>query len=76
MPGATAGLDLMPRREVLALSDDSAYPAGITSVEMNWLTPSHLNIRYKAHATIDFQAVKFQGVAISVQDASANTTGN
>ena len=65
-----------PPVEVLALSDDSAYPAGITSVEMSWLTPSHLDIKYKGHATIDFQAAIFQRVVISVQDTSVNKTGN
>jgi len=38
---------------------------------MQWLTPTHLEITYKAKAqAIDFQAVKFAGVDISVRDVS------
>jgi len=54
--------------EILTLSNKSAYPLGITAVNMTWVTPSHLSITYKGHATIDFQAVKCAGVEISVEE--------
>jgi hypothetical protein len=54
--------------EILSLSNESAYPSGITAVNMTWITPSHLSITYKGHATIDFQAVKCAGVEISVEE--------
>jgi hypothetical protein len=53
---------------ILSLSNESAYPAGITAVNMNWITPSHLSVTYKGHATIDFQAIKCAGVEISVDE--------
>lgn len=53
--------------EILILSNESAYPSGITAVNMTWTTPSHLSITYKGHATIEFQAVKCAGVEISVE---------
>jgi hypothetical protein len=60
--------------EILELSNEGAYPAGITSVGMNWLTPSHLELTYKGHATVDFEAVKCAGIDISVRDVSGPTT--
>ena len=53
--------------EILSLSNESAYPSGITAVNMTWIAPSHLSITYKGHATIEFQAVKCAGVEISVE---------
>jgi hypothetical protein len=53
--------------EILLLSNDTAYPLGITAVDMTWITPSHLNITYRGQATINFQAIKCAGVEISVE---------
>ena len=53
---------------ILNLSNESAYPLGITVVNMTWITPSHLSVTYKGHATIDFQAIKCAGVEISVEE--------
>jgi hypothetical protein len=63
-----------PPAEVLGFSNDSAYPAGITNVKMEWITPNHLNVTYGGHATLDFQAIKCAGIDISVRDASTSTT--
>jgi hypothetical protein len=54
-------------QEILALSNETAYPLGITAVNMNWITPSHLHITYKGRAAIEFQVVKCAGVEISVE---------
>jgi hypothetical protein len=59
-----------PAVEILEFASDSALPSGITNVEMNWLTPSHLEITYMGHATLNFQVVKFAGIDISVRDIS------
>ena len=56
---------------ILSLSNESAYPLGITAVNMTWITPSHLSITYKGHATINFQAVKCAGVEITVEKVEA-----
>ncbi len=53
--------------EILSLSNESAYPLGITAVNMAWITPSHLSISYRGHADISFQAIKCAGVEISVE---------
>jgi hypothetical protein len=47
--------------EVLELSDGSEVPPDSTSVEMKWLTPTHLELTYRAPRSLDFQAVKCCG---------------
>jgi hypothetical protein len=59
--------------EILQLSDDYETPSDEISVEMKWLTPTHLELTYKGHRTLDFQAVKCFGVDISVRDLSGGT---
>jgi hypothetical protein len=61
------------KMEILGLSDESEAP-GATIVEMKWLTPTHLELTYKGHRTLEFQAVKCDGVDISVRDLSSATT--
>lgn len=56
-----------PPAMILSLSNESAYPLGITAVDMTWITPSHLSIIYRGQATINFQAIKCAGVEISVE---------
>jgi hypothetical protein len=65
---------LQPPTGILVLSNDTAYPLGITNVEMNWLTTSHLELTYKGGAKIDFQAVKCFGIDISVRAISSEAT--
>jgi hypothetical protein len=59
-----------PPVEILEFSNDSAFPSGVTNVDMNWVNPTHLEVTYKGHPTIDFQAVKCSGVDISLRDLS------
>ena len=64
-----------PRMLILALSEGKAEPdAG--KVEMQWLTPTHLQLTYKGQRTIDFQAVKYAGVDISVRQLSKSEPAN
>jgi hypothetical protein len=62
-----------PAVEVLGLSNDSAYPSGITNVGMNWISASHLELTYKGHASVDFQVVRCAGIDISLRDLSGGT---
>ena len=62
-----------PSVEILGLSNESAYPSGVTNVRMNWTNASHLELTYKGHATVDFQVVKCAGIDISVRDLSDET---
>jgi hypothetical protein len=55
---------------VLELADASDAPVD-TQVEMNWLTPSHLELTFKGNQTIVFQAIKWFGIDISVRDVSS-----
>ena len=55
--------------EILELWNGSAYPEGVTQVQMNWLSPAHLEVVYQK-ATVNFQAVRLAGVTITVREAS------
>jgi hypothetical protein len=56
-----------PAVQVLSFADETAYPIGVTAVEMQWITPKHLNVVYGRHATIGFQAVKCADISISIR---------
>ena len=47
---------------------------GATNVEMKWLTPTHLELTYKGHRTLDFQAVKCYGIDITVRAIPSGTS--
>jgi hypothetical protein len=57
-----------PPIEILELTDEVEKPSDEISVEMTWLTPTHLELTYKGHRTLYFQAIKWAGVDISVRD--------
>ncbi len=59
-----------PKMLILAFSDGPAGPGGM-SVEMNWLTPTHLELTYKGQRTLDFQAIRCAGIDITARDVSS-----
>ena len=63
-----------PKMEILGLSDESEAP-GATNVEMKWLTPTHLEVAYKGHRTLDSHLVRWNGIDISLRDLSRGPAG-
>jgi len=63
-----------PPTMILAFSDGPPGPDGM-KVGMNWLSPTHLELTYKGQRNLDFQAIKFGSVDITVRDLSSGTTG-
>ena len=61
------------RIEILELVDEFEMPSDEISVEMKWLSPTYLELTYKGHQTLYFQAIKWAGVDISVRDLSTKT---
>lgn len=61
-----------PRMLILAFSGGQSEPDG-TRVAMTWLSPTHLDLAYKGQQNIDFQAVKYSGVDISVRELTSKT---
>jgi len=63
--------------KILSL-DDQSDRADEVAVGMKWLASDHLELTYSGkHQNIGFQAVKFDGVDISVRDISnAMSSGN
>jgi len=57
---------------ILELADATDDPVN-THVEMNWLTPTHLELTFKGNQSITFQAVKWGELEISVHDLSKAT---
>ena len=55
---------------VLELADASDAPVD-TQVEMDWLTPTHLELTFKGNQTVVFQAVKWFDIQISVRDIAS-----
>jgi hypothetical protein len=61
--------DPQTKQLIFAFSEGQPEPNG-RKIEMNWLTPAHLELAYQGERTIDFQAVKYAGVEISVRELS------
>ena len=59
--------------EILCLTGGSDTSVD-TNVGMKWLTPTHLELTYKGNTTVDFEAVKWAGIDITVRDLSGETT--
>jgi hypothetical protein len=55
----------MPRPYVL---DNVANKGGSVHMTVKWVTPTHLLVTYEGHAEIDFQAVKFGKIEITLQN--------
>jgi len=56
--------------EILLFTQD----AKSIDLKMNWIDSKHLEVTYKEHPSLDFQAVKCAGIDISVRDLSTETS--
>jgi hypothetical protein len=60
--------------KVLILALSGGAEAEDMKVGMNWLAPTRLELAYNgAHRSVDFQAVKFAGVDITLRELSGGT---
>jgi hypothetical protein len=55
------------QKAMLILAFSEGLPDSM-QVKMSWLSPMHLEVTYEGERTIDFQAVKYAGVDISVEN--------
>jgi hypothetical protein len=62
-----------PPIEILELTDEFEKPDDEIRVDMEWLTPTHLELTFKGHRTLYFQAIKWADVDISLRDLSIRT---
>jgi hypothetical protein len=60
------------QKAMLVFAFSQGPPDGM-KVNVNWLTPTHLELTYEGQHTIDFQAVKYAGVDISVRNATVGS---
>ena len=56
--------------KILEFSDNATYRDGITPLVTRWDSPNHLKVIYKGNPSIDFQAVKYAGVEITLEQES------
>jgi len=57
--------------------DNKANVGGTIDLTMKWLTPTHLEVTYDGRdGTLTFQAVRYQGIDISLTDVSRNATNS
>ena len=61
--------------QILGLSYEYEIPAGITDVDLKWITPKHLELVYRGRPTVVFQAIRCGGIDISTEDVSEQNTG-
>jgi len=57
---------------ILSFSDGPNVPGGM-NVGLNWLSNTHLELVYRGARPIDFEAVRCDGIDISVRDLSSGT---
>jgi hypothetical protein len=57
--------------EILTFVDGSNKPDWM-NVGINWVGPTQLELTYKGHPTIEFQAVKCRGVDISTREVDSS----
>ena len=55
---------------ILAFSQNPNAQTSIIDLKMKWVDGKHLEVSYKEHPNLDFQAIKYAGIDISVRDLS------
>jgi hypothetical protein len=65
--------DSNPPQHILGFFHDPNNQSPTINLTMKWVTPSHLEVTYNGRADLDFQAVKFGGVDISVRKIPGGT---
>ena len=67
--------DSQPQERILGFRHDAtASRSGTINLKLKWVTPSHVDMTYDGHASLDFRLVKYAGIDISVRDLSGETT--
>jgi len=62
--------DSKPSEHILGFVHDPKSVSKTINLSMTWVTPSHLDVSYDGHATVDLQVVKYGDVDISLRDLS------
>jgi len=56
--------------------DDKANAGGTIGLRLRWQSPTHLSVTYDGGATVDFQAIRYQGIIISLTALSTRSAGS
>lgn len=60
---------------ILGFGNPTARPVGVTAVKMKWVTNTHLDVTYTKPANLGFQAIKADGVQITVHQTGQSMNG-
>jgi hypothetical protein len=63
-----------PPKAILGFIHDPKSQSKTIDLSMKWVTPSHLEVTYNGHASVDLQVVKYGDVSISLRDLSSAAT--
>lgn len=80
--GATTAVYLRPTNgsrqpvEILSFSQNENAQTSLIGLKMKWVNDTHLIVSYNNYATLDFQAIKYAGIDISVQDLPSGPLGS
>ena len=78
--GATTAVYLRPVNgsrpsvQILSFSQNEHAQTSLIDLKLKWVDATHLDVSYKEQPNLDFQAVKYAGIDISVRDLSDSTT--
>jgi hypothetical protein len=61
---------------ILGFVHDPRSASKTINLSMTWVTPSHLDVTYDGHPTVDLQVVKYGDVDISLRDLSSVQKNN
>jgi hypothetical protein len=62
--------DSKPPEHILGFIHDPKSQSKTIDLSMKWVTPSHLEVAYNGHATVDLQVVRYGDVDISLRDST------
>jgi hypothetical protein len=65
-----------PPVRILSLSQNQNAQTSLIDLKMTWKDSTHLDVTYKEHPNLDFQAVKYAGIEISIHDISDSTVNS
>jgi hypothetical protein len=63
-----------PPVQILSFSQNEHAQTSLIDLNLKWVDETHLDVSYKEQPNLDFQAVKYAGIDISVRNLSSNMT--
>jgi hypothetical protein len=62
--------------QVLSFSQNEHAQTSLIDLKMQWRDSTHLDVSYRDNPTLDFQAVRYAGIEISIRDLSSGSVSS